>query len=229
MRLRRSGSAGKHDAELRWWLEHWDPVIRDGGFNPGDVPRFLGEGEPVASDYAGRRRQIARAEVIRVHEEAGLDDPDFFAGRVVLDVGPGPLGFPDACPARVSIGIDPLAERYREAGLLLADSRAIYLACGIEAVPLVGASVDVVVARNSIDHVDDPEAALAEITRLLRPDGTLIVNVDLGHAPTVTEPHTLSRERLLAGLTAFEVVRERTLPGAHGSGEALVLVAQRQR
>lgn len=227
MRLRRGGSDGKHDAELRWWLEQWDPVIRAGGFNPGDVPGFLGEHEAVAADYAGRRRQIARAEVIRVHEEAGLDDPDFFSGKIVLDVGPGPLGFPDACPARVSIGVDPLAERYREAGLLIEDSRAIYLACGIEDVPLVSDSVDIVVARNSIDHVDDPEAALAEIARLLQPGGTLIVNVDLGHAPTVTEPHTLTRDRLLAALSGFDVVRERSLPGAHGGGTPLVLVATR--
>ena len=228
MRIPRRGAAAKHEAELRWWVEQWDPVIRDGGFNPGDVPRFLGEREPVAADYAGRRRQIARAEVIRVHEEAGLDDPDFFLDKVVVDVGPGPLGFPDACPARVSIGVDPLAERYREAGLLIEDSPAIYLSVGIEAVPLTSGSVDVVVARNSIDHVDDPEAALAEIARLLRPGGTAIVNVDLGHAPTVTEPHTLSRERLATAMRDFDVVRERTPAGAHGGGAALVLVAKRQ-
>lgn len=228
MARRRRGSAAKHDAELRWWVEQWDPVIRDGGFNPGDVPAFLDPGEVVADTYDGRRAQIARAEVRRVIAEAELGDESVFHDRVVLDVGPGPLGFPDACPARVSIGVDPLAERYRDAGLLIESSPALYLAVGIEAVPLVSGAVDVVVARNSLDHVDDPEAALAEIARLLRPGGLLIANVDIGHAPTVTEPHTLSRERLAAAMTSFTVVRERALPGAHGGGAALVLVTTRR-
>ena len=228
MRLRRGGAAAKHDAELGWWLEQWDPVIRAGGFNPGDVPAFLDPGEPVADTYAGRRSQIARAEVRRVVAEAELGDESVFAGKVVLDVGPGPLGFPDACPARVSIGVDPLAERYRAAGLLSDDSPAVYLSAGIEAVPLVSGSVDVVVARNSLDHVDDPEAALVEIARLLRPGGLLVANVDVGHAPTVTEPHELSRERLVAAMPDFDIVRERAVAGAHGGGTALVLVTTRR-
>ncbi len=229
MRLRRGApTAAKHDAELRWWLEHWKPVIEAGGFNPGDVPRYLDPGEPVAGSYEGRRRQIARAEVRRVLDEAGIDDPRFFDGKVVVDVGSGPLGFPDACPARVSISVEPLAERYREAGLLIGGSSAIYLSVGIEAVPLTSASADVVVARNSLDHVDDPERALDEIQRLLRPGGTLIANVDLGHAPTATEPHTLTRERVLAGLPSMEVVSENAASGHGGDSAALVIVARRR-
>ena len=69
--------------------------MRAGGFNPGDVPGFI-PGEPVAETYEGRRWQIARAEVQRVAAEAGADADELFAGRVVVDVGPGPLGFPDA-------------------------------------------------------------------------------------------------------------------------------------
>ena len=119
----------KHDAELRWWLEHWAPVVRDGGFHPGDALELLG-GEAPAATYDGRRQQQARAEVRRVLREAAIEDEGFFAGKVVLDIGPGPLGFPDACPARVSIGIDPLAERYRAAGLMIEGSDAIYITGG---------------------------------------------------------------------------------------------------
>ena len=119
----------KHDAELRWWLDHWAPTVRDGGFHPGDALAFL-DGEEAASTYEGRRRQQARAEVRRVLQEAAIEDERFFAGKVVLDVGPGPLGFPDACGARVAIGLDPLAERYREHGLLIEGSGALYLTAG---------------------------------------------------------------------------------------------------
>jgi len=42
----------------------------------------------------------------------------------------------------------------------LPDSKAIYLTTGAEQVPLRSGTVDVVLARNSLDHVDDPEATL---------------------------------------------------------------------
>jgi SAM-dependent methyltransferase len=231
MRLRsrfRDAVSRKHDAELRWWLEEWEPVLRAGGFNPGDALDFLDDGEQPASTYEGRRRQQARAEVKRVLREAEIEDERFFCDKVVLDVGPGPLGFPDACPARVSIGVEPLAERYREHGLLLEPSPALYLAVGAEQIPLTSASVDVVVARNSLDHVDDPRAVLAELRRLLRPGGTAILNFDVGHAPTATEPHALTRDAVAAELRGMTILRERSLAAAHGQhGEIVVLVARR--
>jgi SAM-dependent methyltransferase len=229
LRQRFRGSvAAKHDAELRWWLEEWLPVLQAGGFNPGDASELLG-GEEAAPTYEGRRWQQARAEVRRVLREASIDDGRFFDGKVVVDVGPGPLGFPDACPARVSIGVDPLADRYRAAGLLLEGTDALYLSVGAEAIPLTSASVDVVVARNSLDHVDDPRAVLAEARRLLRAGGTLILNFDAGHAPTATEPHTLTRELVREGLGDLTIVREETTTHPHGGeGEVVVIVAERR-
>jgi SAM-dependent methyltransferase len=221
---RRGPRTPKHDAELRWWIEHWDPVLRAGGFNPGDTPSFL-PGEDPEPSYLGRRWQQARAEVRRVLHEAQIEDPDFFAGKVVVDIGPGPLGFPDACPARVSIGVDPLAERFAEHGLLIPESPAVYLSTGAERIPLLSGSVDVVVARNSLDHVDEPDAVLGEVRRLLRPGGTLILNFDVGHAPTATEPHTLTADGVLAALPGMTVVRRRRLDHPSGSeGHAVVLV-----
>jgi SAM-dependent methyltransferase len=204
------------DAELAWWLEEWDPVIRAGGFNPGDVPAFI-PGEDVADTYEGRRWQIARAEVRRVAAEAGMDEAELFGDRVVVDVGPGPLGFPDACPARVAIGVEPLAERYRAHGLLL-DSDAVYLTVSAEAMPLLGQSVDVVVSRNSLDHVTSPRAAVDEVRRVLRPGGTFLLSVDVDHPATPTEPHTLELDGVRALLEPFEIVREEVRDEAHGGG-----------
>jgi SAM-dependent methyltransferase len=232
LRLRtrfRDAVALKHEAELRWWLEKWDPVLRAGGFFPGDALELLG-GEPASSDYLGRRWQQARAEVQRVLREAAIEDQHFFEGKVVMDIGPGLLGFPDACPARVSIGVEPLAEQYAKHGLLLADSPALYLAVGAEHVPLARQSVDVVVARNSLDHVDDPDQVLHEARRLLRPGGTLILNFDVGHSPTATEPHTLQLERVRRALSGLEIIREQRLDDPHGGqGHAVILVANARR
>jgi SAM-dependent methyltransferase len=136
----------------------------------------------------------------------------------VVDVGPGPLGFPDACPARVSIGVEPLAERFREHGLLLDGTAAIYLPAGAESIPLVSGSVDVVVTRNSLDHVTSPPSATAEIARILRPGGTLLVSVDVDHPATATEPHTLTLDGVRRLLSDFEIEREDVRDEAHGGG-----------
>ena len=230
LRLRqrfRDPIAVKHAAELRWWLEEWEPVLRGGGFSPGDALDLL-DGEEPAPTYTGRRWQQARAEVRRVLREAGIADERFFDGKVVVDIGPGPLGFPDACPARVSIGVEPLADVFRELGVLLEGSDARDLAVGAEDVPLDSDSVDVVVARNSLDHVDDPDAVLREARRLLRPGGTLILNFDVGHAPTEAEPHTLTQEAIRAALADMTIEREQTSARAHGhEGEVVVMVATR--
>jgi SAM-dependent methyltransferase len=216
----------KNAAQLRWWLDEWDPVIRSGGHQPGDALELLGEGEP-AHDYLGRRWQQARAEVVRVAREADLGDIGFFAGKVVVDIGPGPLGFPDACPARVSIGVDPLAARYAEHGLLLPDSPAVYLSAGAERMPLLTASADVVLARDSLDYVDDPEAVIREARRILCPGGTLILLFDVDSVPSPGEPHTLTVARVRAGLAGMDIVREhhREDPFGH-DGHSVVLVAR---
>ena len=218
----------KNDAQLRWWLEQWHPVLQDGGFNPGDVLELL-DGEAPAPTYLGRRWQQARAEVIRVRREAAIEDPEFFEGKVVVDIGPGPLGFPDACPARVSIGVDPLAARFAERGLLLPDSRAVYLPAGGEQIPLLSRTVDVVLARNSLDFVDDPDQVLLEAQRILRPGGTLIALFDVDSKPSLAEPHVLTIERVRGTLDAMTVVREHSWDQPFGhDGHRVVLVARKE-
>lgn len=231
LRLRqrfRDRSEVKGDGELHWWLREWDPILRDGGFSPPDALDLL-DGEPVGDTYEARRWQQARAEVPRVLREAAIDDPSFFDGKVVVDIGPGALGFPDACPARISIGVEPLAQRFADAGLLLPDSHAIYLPVRAEAIPLVGGCVDVVVARNSLDHVDDPRATVHEAARILRRGGVLILNFDVDHTPTETEPHALSVSGVRDWVSAdFTVTHLRELDHGHGhDGHAVILVATR--
>jgi SAM-dependent methyltransferase len=216
----------KGDEELRWWLEVWEPHLRGGQLWGPDTLELSGDAA-VADTYDGRRVQQARAEVRRVLAEAGIDDPGFFDGKVVVDVGSGPLGFPDAVGAATSISVDPLHRRYAESGLLDAGSRAVYLSVGAEDIPLPDGTVDVVVSRNNLDHVDDPAIAAAEMIRLLRPGGTLILSVDVDHPPTAAEPHELSHDAVRRLLTPLETVSERELGDGHGGGRQVVFVARR--
>lgn len=220
--------SAKGTGELTWWSETWERGLRDGGLHGPDTLALSGDTE-VADTYESRRWQQARAEVRRVLTEARIEDPGFFDGKVVLDIGSGPLGFPDAVAAQaaVSISVEPLARRYDEAGLLL-DSNAVYLDCGAEAIPLTSASVDVVISRNNLDHVDDPLAVIAEVKRLLRPGGTFILNVDVDHTPSVTEPHRIELADLRAWLAPLVIEREDAWDHSHGGdGHAVVLVARK--
>ena len=215
---------GDPDAELRFWLDQWEPHIRSGLlFSPGGL-ELSGDTE-VADTYEGRRWQEARAQVQRVLREAEIEDADFFQGRVVLEIGPGPVGLPEACGAAVALAVEPLAGRMLKAGLLLGGD-AVYLTCGAEELPLLDTSVDVVVARNSLDHVRDPQAVLNEVARVLRPGGTLILNVDIDGQATAEEPHAFSAEDVRRLVGPLQIERERVLPEPHGHvGRQLVVVA----
>jgi SAM-dependent methyltransferase len=229
LRLRqrfRDPVAAKHNAQLRWWLEEWEPVVQAGGLKPSDALTFLDTDE-IARTYWGRRWQLARSQVQRVITEAGIDQADYFDGKVVAEVGSGPLGFPDACPARISIGVDPLAGRYADHGLLLPDSPAIYLSAGAENIPLLTSSVDVALARNTLDYVDDPDRAVRELGRILRPGGLLILLFDVDHVPSPTQPNALTVERVRSSLEDMTVIREHSWDEPFGhDGHRVVLVAE---
>jgi SAM-dependent methyltransferase len=204
--IRRRTAGGDADDELRFWVENWDAHLRRGGalFAP-DGLELLGE-DAVAESYEGRRRQEARAQVLRVLRETEIPDPAYFEGKVVLEIGPGAVGFPEACGARVALAVEPLAPRLAEAGLLLGGD-AVYLPVGAESIPLLDGSVDVVVARNSLDHVVDPASVCGEVLRILRPGGTFILNVDVDHAPTPTEPHAFTLDDVRKLVAGFDVER----------------------
>jgi SAM-dependent methyltransferase len=222
----RKGRGGDPDVELAFWTDTWDAHIRNGAlFAPGGL-ELLGE-DTVAADYEGRRWQEARAQVRRILREAEITDRGFFTGKVVAEIGPGPVGFPEACGAGTAIAIEPLAPRLKAAGLLL-EGDVAYLAVGAEDVPLLDASLDVVVARNSLDHVADPAAVMAEVKRLLRPGGTLILNVDVEGVPTAAEPHAFAVEDVHRLVAPLRIERERILGEPHGhEGRQLVVVARR--
>ena len=120
-------------------------------------------------------------------------EPDFYRGRDVLDNGCGPRGsLVWAREARRRVGLDPLAEEYRALGI---DEHPMeYVAAPAEAMPFADASFDVVTSLNSLDHVDDLDRTVAEIKRVLRPGGHLVAVVEVGHAPTWSEPQALSWE-----------------------------------
>lgn len=101
---------------------------------------------------------------------------DFFTGKRVLDIGCGPVGlihFLDNAAARIRI--DPLLLQY-ESRMTLQGPQLSLAGLG-ESLPLASDSVDIAICFNALDHMQDPAAALAEISRVLRPGGTLLLMI----------------------------------------------------
>ena len=100
-------------------------------------------------------------------------------GRLMLDVGCGDGGVPIAFAERgaEAAGIEP-GERNVERARVRArdhDVRVRFDVGVAEDLPWDDASVDVVVLDNVLEHVTDQERTLAEIRRVLRPQGLLYV------------------------------------------------------
>jgi ubiquinone/menaquinone biosynthesis C-methylase UbiE len=125
----------------------------------------------------------------------------------VLDIGCGPRGSLDwATTAGERIGLDPLAADYtrlngRRGGTSFVTGVA-------EAIPFPDRHFDIVATFNSLDHVDDFDKAVAEISRVTRPGGVLLILTDVAHAPTFAEPQNLSWEVLERFRDDWDVVRE---------------------
>jgi SAM-dependent methyltransferase len=160
------------------------------------------------------RNDRARLEHERSHYEHfftaffGLTRDDY-AGKALLDIGCGPCGSLEwAAEARERVGLDPLADEYRK---LAHDTQKMsYCAALSEAIPFPDGHFDCVSTLNSLDHVDDVAATVKEIKRVTAPGGRILLIVEIGHAPTPTEPHYLDESIVEAFAPEFEVVSERT-------------------
>jgi SAM-dependent methyltransferase len=139
-------------------------------------------------DEAGRRRKAAKILAVLRHV-LGRDEATGLAGLTVADVGCSQGFIADelaAAGADRTLGVD-----IDVPGLAVAQSRfggRVGFVCAAgETLPLPDASVDVAVFNHIYEHVVDPDAVLADVRRVLRPDGVLYLG--LGNRLGVVEPH----------------------------------------
>ncbi|MEU7923977.1 methyltransferase domain-containing protein [Micromonospora sp. NPDC049801] len=117
----------------------------------------------------------------RDYKRRAVDALDLRPGHCVVDVGCGPgtdLGrLADAVRADgLVVGVDRDPRMLAEAGRRLADRPRIDLRVGdAHALPLDDISMDRARIDRVLMHVEDPAAALAEVRRVLRPAGVLVV------------------------------------------------------
>ena len=99
-------------------------------------------------------------------------------GRNVLDVGCG-TGYGTALlsgVARLCWGIELDRETAREASKLASAENLCVLQADVGKLPLATASMDIVVAFEILEHVEDYQSLMQELARVLSPDGTLLIS-----------------------------------------------------
>lgn len=100
-------------------------------------------------------------------------------GRVVLDLGCGPgvsaLAFADGCPGDRIVGLDIAPAMLRRARDHDKGRRCDWLLGDAHRLPVADASVDVVTGHSFLYLLPDRPRALAEIRRVLRPGGRLVL------------------------------------------------------
>ena len=113
----------------------------------------------------------------------GFSKEDYI-GKRILDVGCGPRGSLDwiADEAHAD-GIDPCADEYRKL-----NSVKMNLIQGNVEIYQSNEGYDFICSFNSLDHVDDLDAAILNIYSLLKPDGAFLLLSDIHRKPTVCEP-----------------------------------------
>ena len=154
----------------------------------------------------GHHEAVLRSHTWRTAENsAGYLIPHLRPGFDVLDLGCGPGTITLDLAARVApgrvLGLDRSAEVVAQAARVAADAGAddgVEFAVGdAYALELPDASFDVVHAHQVLQHLTDPERALGQARRVLRPGGLLAVR-DADYAGFTWAPRDARLDRWLA-------------------------------
>ncbi|KAL7628062.1 hypothetical protein AAE478_002258 [Parahypoxylon ruwenzoriense] len=93
--------------------------------------------------------------------------------------------------------------------------------CNVEELPFPDASFDVAVANHMLYHVDDPDKALQQLARVLRPGGTLIATLN-GHDHIQQIHHIGKAIGRMSDIVKRARISAETMPSHMGNHLALV-------
>lgn len=135
---------------------------------PDEVLEFNGERFTTAVD----------GEIRHEHFHRYLFALQFCKGKSVLDVASGE-GYGSALLATVAadvIGVDQAEDAVRHANTNYYDRNTSFRVGSADKLPIADCSIDVVISFETLEHIVEHDAFLAEIARVLRPDGLLVMS-----------------------------------------------------
>ncbi|OBF29183.1 class I SAM-dependent methyltransferase [Mycobacterium sp. ACS4331] len=146
-------------------------------------------------------------------------------GRTVLDVGGGPGYFADAFTARGLhyVGVEPDESEMHAAPTLERSAGSFVRASGM-ALPFADASVDICLSSNVAEHVREPWRMGAEMLRVTRPGGLVILSYTVWLGPF--GGHEMGLTHYLGGARAAErYTRRHGHPPKNNYGSSLFAVS----
>jgi SAM-dependent methyltransferase len=213
------GLGQKHLAELEWWKRALAQRVAwySGESTMHGRPPPTPDGSLVGAAIETKAALAALAVSLDRYPEALKIGRSHFSGKTILDLGCGPYPLSLAFEDCRIVGLDPLIRQYEDAGFPLSEfTDRITFVCGFaEEMPFASQSFDAVISVNAIDHVDDFARAAREVSRVLKKNGVLRMQVHY-HRPTKLEPWALNDEEVLAhlGHLGIEKVSEE-VPSGH--------------
>jgi SAM-dependent methyltransferase len=153
------------------------------------LARQLGHPSGLGGKVVARRINKRNVKAV----DAAVAALEIREGQVVADVGfGGGIGLTRLLqsPAAVVHGIEISDDMLRAAGKTYRNAvdsgRLVLHAGGMDAIPLPDASLDGIVTTNTIYFIDDLTPAFAELRRVLRPGGRLVIGIgDPDHMRTL--------------------------------------------
>lgn len=137
-------------------------------------------------------------------------DKNTFKEKIVVDIGCGPRGTLHYFNARLKVGVDPFANFYRR-NFNVDKQDMVYLHAGAEDMPLSNKFADFVISHNALDHVDNFNKSIKEIHRIIKPEGSIIFQLNFNKKPTVNEPIVLNKKivkEAMENLFDFQIEKE---------------------
>jgi SAM-dependent methyltransferase len=156
----------------------------------GRLRRTIRRGSDSTASHELRYwRQTGLAKGTAIYEKYlrlfGLNKEDL-AGLAVADYGCGPFaGVLSVLEGIEAYPLDVLADEYNALGR---SPWPIYPVRG-HRTPLADACCDACFCTNALDHVPDPDRAVAELARILKPEGRLYLHLHLRRADQLNKAH----------------------------------------
>lgn len=199
-------NSAKYAAEIKFWKEEIDLYVC---WWQGKLKEFYGVPAPTEaqritrhdSDRMNALDTWVNADRWRYCKHLFIE-PTYWSGKVVLEIGCGPLNLARWLAGATVIGVDPLIDEYIEMGY---PNTLLENECGTaECIDFGDDMFDAAFSVNAIDHVDDFAKAISEVERVTKPSGEIRIEVHY-HRPTTTEPHSLSDDVVKSAFSKFDM------------------------